>query len=221
MRFVEVRLHAPADAAAEVRAFYAERLGFPGGDGDSLRVGETAVRFAPGDAAPFYHVAFLVPGDRYDAALRWSRERVELLPDPHTGDVVFDFPAWDARALYFHDPAESIVELIAHRGLGDTGRHGPFAASELVGVSEVGLVGDPEAITRRLGRELGLKLWDGHGGRLGFVGSPARTFVVSALGRGWLPTGRPAEIHPVEVVIDGPRSGTAELEDGRYRISAR
>jgi len=31
------------------------------------------------------------------------------------GSGVFDFENWDARAVYFLDPAGSIVELIAHR----------------------------------------------------------------------------------------------------------
>ena len=78
--------------------------------------------------APFYHFALLVPGDRFDAALAWARERVELLPDRETGEVVFDFTNWDARAVYFHDPAGNIVELIAHRGIGEGGVTGPFAA---------------------------------------------------------------------------------------------
>ena len=53
---------------------------------------------------PYYHFALLVPGDRFDAALAWARDRVELLPDRETGEVVFDFANWDAMAIYFHDP---------------------------------------------------------------------------------------------------------------------
>ena len=79
---------------------------------------------------------------------------MELLGD------VFDFDFWDARAVYFHDPAGSIVELIAHHGLEENGREGPFAAEELVGFSELGLVGDRRALLGRL-EPLGLELWDG------------------------------------------------------------
>ena len=44
---------------------------------------------------------------------------------PETGELVFDFTNWDARAFYFHDPAGSIVELIAHRGIGEGAQRAP------------------------------------------------------------------------------------------------
>ena len=95
----------------------------------AVEVGETVLEFRAGGGSPFYHFALLVPGDRFEAALAWAGDRVELLPDRETGDVVFDFTNWDAKAVYFHDPAGSIVELIAHRGRrrGEA-RSGAFAA---------------------------------------------------------------------------------------------
>ena len=39
--------------------------------------------------------------------------------------------------------------------------------------------------------------------RLAFVGEKARTLILCRAGRPWLPTGRPAEAHPVEVVLVG------------------
>jgi hypothetical protein len=178
-------------------AFYRDVLGLPL-DGDAIVVGETRLRFESGDDDAFYHFALLVPGDRFDAALAWARERVELLGD------VFEAEAWDARAVYFHDPAGNIVELIAHRGLEENGRSGPFAADELVGFSELGLVGDPRRELQAL-ESRGLRLWDGtvdEPDRLAFVGEPGRTLILSPTGRGWMPLGRPAEPHPVEFTLD-------------------
>lgn len=217
--FVEVALRAPA----ALTGFYLEPLGLPGAGPDAVQIGETRLAFPTGAGAsgPFYHVALLVPGDRFDAALAWAGERVKLLGNRATGAVVFDFPAWEAKACYFHDPAGSIVELIAHRGVGEQGARGRFSAGELVGVSEVGLVGDPAALAAGLREGVGLELWDGSvqaGGGVGFVGARARTFVLAAPGRGWLPTGRPAEVHPLEVVLSGGRPGEVALEDGRYRV---
>jgi catechol 2,3-dioxygenase-like lactoylglutathione lyase family enzyme len=194
MRFVEVTLAAPAGLAD----FYGETLGLPVAD-DAVRVGETTLRFEPAEDEPFYHFALLVPGDRFDASLAWARERVEVLGD------VFDFDNWDALAFYFHDPAGNIVELIAHHGLEENGRDGPFAAEELVGLSELGLVGDRSALLRDL-EERGLQLWSGsidEPDALGFVGEKGRTLILARPGRGWLPTGRPAEPHPVEFLL-GP-----------------
>ena len=117
---------------------------------------------------------------------------------------MFDFDNWDATAVYFHDPAGNIVELIAHRGLEENGRTGAFAGGELAGFSELGLVGDPPTLLREL-ESLGLSLWDGEvegANRLAFVGERGRTFILAEPGRGWLPTGRPAEPHPVEAQIE-------------------
>jgi catechol 2,3-dioxygenase-like lactoylglutathione lyase family enzyme len=192
MRFTEMALAGPPGLST----FYSDVLGLPI-DANALRIGETLLRFGPGDGEPFYHFALLVPGDRFDAALAWARERVELLGD------VFDFEAWDARAVYFHDPAGSIVELIAHRGLEENGRTGDFAAEELVGFSELGIVGDQALELRKL-ESRGLSLWDGtieEPNRLAFVGERGRTLILAPPGRGWLPTDRPAEPHPVEFVL--------------------
>ena len=192
MRFVEVTLAAPAGLAG----FYGDTLGLPVA-GDAVQVGETTLRLEPGEGEPFYHFALLVPGDRFDAALAWVHERVRVLGD------VFDFDNWDALAVYFHDPAGSIVELIAHRGLEENGREGPFAPEELVGFSELGLVGDRRALLADL-EARGLELWSGtidEPETLGFVGEKGRTLILAPPGRGWLPTGRPAEPHPVEFVL--------------------
>ena len=136
MHFRYVRLQAPAHALDTLVEFYGERLELPG-----LRIGETQLELAPGEGEPFYHFAFLVPGNRFDAALEWIGERAKLLPDRETGELVFDFENWDAQGCYFQDPAGNIVELTAHHGIGRTEAAGPFSGAELLGFSELGLVG--------------------------------------------------------------------------------
>ena len=219
MRFLRVRLHAAADRFDGLVAFY-RTLGFDGSDESgraTVTVGETVLELTPADGQPFYHFALLVPGDRFDAALAWARDRVALLPDRETGDEVFDFTNWNAKACYFHDPAGSIVELIAHRGVAESRTTGTFAATELVGVSEIGIVDDPPAAADALERNLALDVWDGTvegEGRLAFVGEKARTLILCRAGRPWLPTGRPAEAHPVEVDLSGDPAGEVSLGAG-------
>jgi hypothetical protein len=187
----------------------------------TIGTGEGVLELAPAAGLPFYHFAFLVPGDRFEPALAWAGDRVGLLPDPETGEAVFDFTNWDAKAIYFHDPAGNIVELIAHRGMGESGASGPFAPSELLGLSEIGLVCDPPSLAEGLERELGLVVWEGSvegEGRLAFVGAKARTLILCRPGRPWLPTGRPAEAHPVEVTLSGASEGFVAF-DGGSRVS--
>jgi hypothetical protein len=217
---VTIRLDAARRVLPELASFYSERLSFPvvvAEDGRvAVEVGETRIEWRAAGGEAFYHVALLVPGDRFEEALAWAAERVEFLPERETGEVVFDFAFWDALACYFHDPAGSIVELIAHRGIGEAGSTGPFRAEELLGVSEVGIVGDPPEDAVALAT-LGLEVWDGtvEGERsLAFVGEQARTLILCRAGRPWLPTGRPAEPWPMEVVVAGEPAGEVDVGAG-------
>jgi hypothetical protein len=175
--FLRVELQAPTSGIDQLDRFYAEQLELARLGEHRFPIGESELVFGAGAGEPFYHVALLVPGDRFAAALRWARTRVALLP----------------------------------------GGDGDFAAAELVGVSEVGLVGDPEVIAKGLTR-LELRLWDGQLGprNLAFVGERGRTLILSPEGRGWLPTRRPAEPFPVHVHMTGPPEG--EVAVGAHRV---
>ena len=227
MDFLHVSLGADSTALPSLADFHGTVLGLEvveeGPDLVALRIGATRLDFRPGAAEPFYHFALLVPGDRWAEAIEWAAARATLLPGAD-GEVVFDFANWSALACYFHDPAGNIVELIAHRGLAETGVEGPFAGAELVGFSELGLVGDPAAMAAELERRLELELWDGtvdEEGRLGFLGERGRTLILCPPGRGWLPTGRPAEAHPLEAVLSGPPEGEASVDGYRIRRSGQ
>jgi hypothetical protein len=233
MDFLDVRLALQVDAVAEMRSFYAHHLGFAAQDEGhtedlvGVRIGKTLLRFGaapPGDE-PFYHFALLAPGDRFEAARSWLAERSELLPDPDTRDDIFDFDNWDALACYCLDPVGNIVEVIAHRGLGENGAGGAFHAGEMLGFSEVGLVvPDKVHAASQLIRETCLELWDGElddPDRLAFLGERGRTFILSPPGRGWLPTDRPAEGHAVEVIVTGSRAGVARIHGTKHRVESR
>lgn len=203
----DVLLDAPAERLDALHYFYADRLGLLPADRDGVRVGHSRLSWRAG-AKAFYHFALLLPAHRLTAAQAWLAERVELLTVE--GSPVITFPDWDAQALYFHDPAGSIVEFIAHRDtVGDGTADGPFNPGELLGVSEVGIVVDDKATAvQSLAAEVGLARWSGQGPlddprTLAFVGRKAHTLILASPGRGWLPTGRPAEAHPVEVGITG------------------
>jgi hypothetical protein len=206
VEFLQVRLRAAAELLGALDEFYAD-------------FGSTGLEFVEGEGEPFYHVAFLVPGDRFDAAFQWVQARCELLPRPGSGELVFDFSFWDALACYFRDPAGSIVELIAHHGIGESGATGPFSGDELLGLSEVGLVGDLQAMARDLD-QLGLQVWSGSVDQpdgLAFVGEKARTLILCPVGRGWGPIGRQAEPHPVDALLSGSVDGEARV--GPHRIA--
>src|SRR5262249_35648377 len=98
---------------------------------------------------------------------------------------------------------------------------GPFRADELRGVSEVGVVGpDPRAMAAAL-EPLAIELWSGtldEPGRLAFMGGRDGVLILSGPGRGWMPTGRPAQIWPVDVEAEGERDAEATLPGTVHRV---
>lgn len=223
VRIAAVELSAPREDRQALAGFYGSTLGLDRAGDDAFSVGGARLALRAGEPSrrPFHHLALLVPGDRFEAARAWASERTSLLDGPG-GTPHVRFEAWDADALYFLDPAGSIVELIAHRGVAEAGTTGPFDPAELAGISEVGLVlADGPAAAAALEAQLALAVWSGDpAGGLAFAGRRAHTLILAAPGRPWLPTGRRAERHPVSVVVEGTgRSGSVELP-GRCVVTA-
>jgi hypothetical protein len=203
-----------AGAVDAVRAFYADW----GGSGLSLPAGSGEIVFVPAaHGRPFHHFALLVPGDRFEAARSWLSARAPLLGDAHTSETTFEFDDWDALACYIADPAGNIVELIAHAELCRSGQTGPFDVAEICAISEVGLVVDDRGAALGALAEQGIALWSGSSGPggLSFVGRKGHTLILVAPGRGWLPTGVPAQRCAASVLV--ARDGavvTVSVADG-------
>ncbi len=193
-RLARVTLAAPADALEAVGAFYGSTVGLPEVGPCAFAAGPDVLAFEPSDGEPFYHFALLV-GD-LDAARARVDGLVRLLSPSWQDDVVVPFPDWEARAIYFHDPVGNIVELI---------QHGPAGPDAVLGISEIGAVAADPAAAVREWEARGAPLWDGgidaSGRGLAFCGRKGHTVIVAPVGRGWLPTGRPAEPHPVAVEL--------------------
>jgi hypothetical protein len=229
VEILEVELaSAPVDRAA-VEEFYGERLGLArlgGVDGVTrFAVGAASLSFRDGSAGerPFYHFALLVPGNRFDAARRWGSSAAPLLP--YEGETRLRFDDWDADACYFLDPAGNIVELIAHHGVAESVATGSFDVSEVRGVSEIGIVVTAPVEAIALLERAGLPLWSGdaraRGEVFAFVGRKAHTAILTSPGHPWLPTGRPAEVHPLttSIRVADDRTCALAVTSGRLTVA--
>jgi hypothetical protein len=226
MRILRVRLAAAEGTRKALRCFYADQLGFPMiGEGHSHRfgVGDACLEFSPtSEREPFYHFALRVPRNRFSVACEWLARHAELLSKPGSDETTFEFPNWNAEACYAHDPGGNIVELIAHHELPEEGsRTGSFTAAEILGVCEVGLVGSDTRVMATSLETLGVRLWDGSldvSGRLAFMGAADGTLILAATGRGWMPTGRAAELFEVSVDVAGAQDAEVTVLGTPHRV---
>lgn len=162
-----------------------------------LRAGTTQLMWqqAPSDRRPTYHFAFDIPRNQLTEAAAWLSRRVALLEQD--GATRFDFPDWNASAVYFYDPAGNIVEFIARSNLAND-HQGEFGPEQILRVSELGWpVADPEQAQQLFG----LPAWRDYGPFKALGGETGLILLVSE-GRPWKPTVIPALIAPATVVCE-------------------
>ncbi len=204
MRILEIELASPSPAGQ--LAFYADRLDLPI-EGDAVRVGTTLLRFVDGVTSG-YHVAFAIPENQIERGRRWLSERVVLL-----SDEIYDFPHWNAHAVYFEDADHNVLELIARHDLENADTRS-FSSTSLLGASEVGLaVADAPATVKALEHELGVPFFSGNRDTFTALGSDDGVFIVVPAGHRWFPTDRLAEEAPLHVVVVAARPGVLRLSD--------
>jgi catechol-2,3-dioxygenase len=166
--------------------------------------GASRLRFEPGPAV-CSHFAVNVPPQRFEEAVAWARDRVELVDD----DVPFS--AWRARSAYFFDPGGNIVELIA--------RERAPGEDLFLEISEVGLpVTDVGAAVEWLESELGLPHFSGNRRDFSAVGDDRGLFIVVPVGRPWLFTEEPAPDVPVRVTIESDLGGVERVVPGSGHV---
>jgi catechol-2,3-dioxygenase len=178
VRILDARF--PASDPNSLSAWYARSVGA----GPTFVAGETSPQhFA-------FHVADLEP---------W-KQRLDVSEE-------HDFSSWGgARAVYFRDPEENVVELIAR----------PDARPELA-LAEVGLsVDDVPAAVEALRDTLRIEQYREGNETFVPLGDDDGLLIVVRVGRAWFPVGVPAGTSPVEVTVAGVERG--EVAIGRHRV---
>ncbi|WP_458185621.1 VOC family protein [Haladaptatus sp. NG-WS-4] len=214
------RLHLEAANSGELADFYGEPFGLPVTRDErevTVSVDATELVFSESDADPFYHFAINVPENRFEAARDWLADRVGLLTDEATGDTEFFFEFMNAHATYFEDPAGNVGELVARHAL-DNATDEAFGPEHLLEVSEIGLpVPDVPSAVEALETNTGVAAWEGDSETFRVLGDDHGLFIVVQAGRDWFVSGRPAEIHPTEIVVADERA--YDFPNLPYRIT--
>lgn len=122
------------------KQFYKSVLDFPikeiSQDAFLVEVGYSTLEFQQKDSATPYHVAFHIPSIQEELALLWLKDRVNILKDGK--EEIVDFPAWDAKSIYFYDEDKNIIELISRKSFHPASST-VFSSQSIFGISEIGL----------------------------------------------------------------------------------
>lgn len=199
-------------ALSEQYDFYTRVFSFPvlqkTPDMFMLQVGASRLTFTRTNNAHvgIAHFAFNIPENQFAAAKQWLQERTPLWRNTDGGDEFF-FEAWNAHAMYFHDPDGNILELIARHTL-PSANNQPFSQTSILNISEIGIVTDDvPAQVAAIEARIGAPVYCGPGSdSFTPVGDEEGLFIVVKRGRMWFgDRGKQAEPVPISVV-----TGTAE-----------
>ncbi|NJB72344.1 catechol-2,3-dioxygenase [Saonia flava] len=133
-----------------------------------------------------YHFAFNIPAGKEKDALEWLKKRVEILKI--NGNEIQDFDSWNAKAVYFYDLDNNIVELIARKNLKNQSTE-EFDQKSFLEISEIGIpTTNIEKEFDFLNTKLGLSIYDGGFNDFCAIGTETGLFIlINKNVKGWYP----------------------------------
>ncbi|HEU4858953.1 MAG TPA: hypothetical protein VFT15_03920 [Chitinophagaceae bacterium] len=153
---------------------------------------------------PNYHFAFNIPSNQIQEAHDWLKERTERLWIEEYKSYIADFTNWNAKSVYFLDPAGNIAELIARADLNDIIDE-PFSSKHIRNVSEVGIVFPDSNFQRsieQIRKDYNLEYFSKQPPLEKFcaIGNDEGLFIIVPENRSWYPCkDRPAGIFPMKI----------------------
>jgi catechol-2,3-dioxygenase len=192
MKITALEMH--CESIASTLDFYKNTIGLPVLYNDEEKVvfaaGSTKLVFRKSfDDKPVYHFAFNIPGNKFEEAFLWACSKFTLFNiTPQT--TIANFTGWNARAFYFLDNNQNIVEFIARYDL-HVNSDRPFNGRSILSVSEIGLVVENvEAFCEVLMEDFDLNYFEKQTPQKDFapIGNDEGLLIVVANNRKWYPT---------------------------------
>lgn len=196
-----------SDDLNETSRFYSELMGFKISESNASRItfkaGSSQLTFlSTNNQNCIYHFAFDIPHNKLDEALQWLSAKVDLIE--FEGRNIIDFPAWNAKSLYFYDNNGNVLEFIA-RFENENESHHSFEGSSIVSISEIAFVTENvEKLAKDLIQTHGLTYYFRQLQREDFsvIGDDNGLIIIVSSTRNWFPTPINAEKFPIKVIIE-------------------
>ena len=202
MRIRELKIY--SENFEDQNIFYREIIGLKlieSSDFQSVfEIGSSNLRIVRNENFSPYHFAINIPCNMEFHALKWLKERVRILTVGNIEIQNFDF--WNAKAIYFYDMDQNIIEFIARKNLKNKATDS-FNINSLIEISEIGVpVNDIKTVYTDIRKTVELKIFDGGFERCCAIGDERGLFIcVNKKVKNWFPTGDQAYSSEFEVKI--------------------
>ena len=163
-----------------------------------FQIGESRLKIVRNERFRPYHFAINIPCNQQTEALHWLKERVEILKDGN--NEIQQFDNWNAKAVYFYDADNNIVEFIARQNLRNE-RFEDFGTDSLLEISEIGIpINDIRTAYNSLKNIAHLEIYDGEFERFCAIGDEHGLFIcINKKVKDWFPTGDIAHASEFEI----------------------
>ena len=133
------------------------------------------------------HFAFNIPSNQEQDALLWLQERVQILPDDD--DLISNFASWNAKAVYFYDADNNIVEFIARKNL-NIYSSTSFSSKSVLSISEMAIATtNIESVYNLINSMKNIPVFDGNLTRFCALGNDEGLFIlINKTIKKWHPT---------------------------------
>jgi catechol-2,3-dioxygenase len=205
MEILEIEIQ--TDDLLETENFYSGVLGLQlaskGPNSISFLAGQSTLTFIKSNKVnPKYHFAFNIPHNKLEEAITWAASKLNLIQNSDNG-IVANFESWNARAIYFYDNNNNILELIARFDLYNS-TDKPFDISSFLSISEIGIVTDePIKLADKLIENYSLNYFSKGSKSESFatIGDDNGLFIIVKTNRNWFPTEQKSEKHFIRIRI--------------------
>lgn len=169
----------------------------------SFEAGKSTLTFKQtSNLKPTYHFAFNIPNNKIEEAIIWASSRFKLIHNDESG-IIANFETWNAKAIYFYDNNNNILEFIARFDLKNSTEK-EFDVSSILSISELGIVVDePLKFANNLVETYQLDYFDKSNKSESFVGlgNDNGLMIIVKKNRKWFPTDQIAEKHTARIRI--------------------